>query len=69
MPPRNSGVPSYDWESLWRMASRWSGLGIWVQSRYDGNCRGCGAAFRAGELIRWYDGEDGWLAECCGVDP
>jgi hypothetical protein len=69
VPSRNSGVPSYDWEALWRMVQRSSGLGPWILSRYDGYCRGCGARYQAGELIRFYDGEDGWLAECCGVDP
>jgi hypothetical protein len=68
MPSR--GMPhSYDWESLWRMSQRATGLGSWRLSLYDGFCRGCGARFGAGELIRWYDGEMGWLAECCGVDP
>jgi hypothetical protein len=51
------------------MSQRGSGLGSWRVSVYDGYCRGCGARFEAGELIRWYDGEQGWLAECCGVDP
>lgn len=60
---------SYDWESLWRMVQRSSGLGTWILSRYDGYCRGCGARYAAGELIRFYEAEDGWLGECCGVDP
>jgi hypothetical protein len=51
------------------MSQRATGLGSWRLSLYDGFCRGCGARFGAGELIRWYDGEMGWLAECCGVDP
>jgi hypothetical protein len=64
------GTPhSYDWEALWRMAQHASGLGSWRVSQYDGNCRGCGQRFEAGELIRWYEDEMGWLAECCGVDP
>jgi hypothetical protein len=59
--------PSF-WQAMWDMAFPASGLGPWMVSRYDGYCRGCGARFEAGELIRWYDGEGGYLAECCGVD-
>lgn len=59
----------YDWEALWRMVQRSSGLGPWRVSIWDGFCRGCGARFAAGELIRFYEPEMGWLAECCGVDP
>lgn len=56
-----------DWERLWELASgEW---GPWLVSRYDGHCRGCGQKFEAGELIRWYAPEQGYLAECCGVSP
>lgn len=59
---------SYDWQALWEMAQRGGdGLGSWRVSKWDGSCRGCGGRYEAGELIRWYDGEQGWLAECCGV--
>ena len=58
---------TYDWARLWELAC--SEYGPWILSRYDGRCRGCGNAFEAGELIRYYTPEDGYLAECCGVSP
>jgi hypothetical protein len=61
--------PAYDWGALWLIAHPQDGMRGWIVSRYGGRCRGCGNRFEPGELIRYYDGEDGYLAECCGVDP
>jgi hypothetical protein len=59
----------YDWGALWRAASPDDGLGPWITSRWGGYCRGCGHRFEPGDLIRYYAGEDSYLAECCGVSP
>lgn len=61
--------PAYDWQQLWDLAHPDSGLGPWIISQFGGRCRGCGNVFEAGELIRYYSGEDGYLGECCGVSP
>lgn len=42
-------------------------LGRWFAAGYPGECSGCGDIFDAGDRIR-ADGEDGYLAECCGGD-
>ena len=62
-----AGVPhSYDWAALHALSLSWDGLGGWREARWDGFCRGCGLRYAAGEPIRWYAGEDGWLGTCCG---
>jgi hypothetical protein len=58
-----------DFGELWEKAHPDAGLGPWIVSLYGGICRGCGSRFEPGELIRYYAGEDGYLGECCGVDP
>lgn len=58
-----------DFGALWQAAHPDDGLGPWVTSRWDGTCRGCGERWEAGELIRYYAGEDGWLCGECGASP
>jgi hypothetical protein len=53
---------------MWDMAFPGDGLHPWMNARWDGHCRACGKPYQAGDLIRFYDGEGGYLAECCGVD-
>jgi hypothetical protein len=60
-------IPVPDWQRLWDIAQGTDGLGPWLLSRYMGHCRGCGKKYEAGDLIRYYEPEAGWLAECCGV--
>lgn len=60
------GTSEYDWAHLWAIAHPDDGLRDWIISQYGGRCRGCGSVFEAGELIRYYADEDGYLAECCG---
>ena len=59
----------YDWAQLWKTAHPDDGLRNWIISEYGGRCRGCGALFEVGDLIRYYEDEDGYLAECCGDSP
>ena len=61
-----SEPPAYDFGALFEMSQR--ELGQWFPSRYDGWCRGCGAPVAAGDMIRWYAPEDGYLGTCCGGD-
>jgi hypothetical protein len=56
------------WQAMWDMAFPGDGLHPWMNARWDGHCRACGKPYQAGDLIRFYDGEGGYLAECCGVD-
>jgi hypothetical protein len=58
-----------DFGALWRAANPDDGLGPWISSRWGGRCRGCGSLFEPGDPIRYYEGEDGYLAECCGGTP
>ncbi|WP_214103200.1 hypothetical protein [Acrocarpospora catenulata] len=41
--------------------------GRWFAAQFPGDCAGCGERFEEGDEIRW-DGEGGYLAECCGGD-
>jgi hypothetical protein len=58
-----------DFGELFEVANPEDGLHPWITSLYGGICKGCGNRFEAGELIRRYDPEEGYLAECCGADP
>ena len=69
LPPVLPQPQGYDWAQLWDIANPDDGLRDWIVSRWGGRCRGCGSVFEAGDLIRYYAGEDGYLAECCGGSP
>jgi hypothetical protein len=68
-PGQQRADPAYDWAALWLVAHPDDGLGPWIVSVWGGRCRGCGELFDPGDLIRRYEDENGYLAECCGSLP
>jgi hypothetical protein len=42
-------------------------LGPWIESRFNGTCRGCGHRWEPGELIRKDPAEDAWICSECGT--
>jgi hypothetical protein len=59
-----------DWDRLADLAFRAATdqLGVWIESRYNGTCRGCGDRWEPGELIRYDDAAGGWVCALCGQE-
>lgn len=40
--------------------------GPWVQAGYSGSCKGCGERIEEGDMIRYAQGEGGFVCAECG---
>jgi hypothetical protein len=60
-------MPDAAWWSAWKAEVETAGPS-WFESRYHGFCRACGLPWQPGEMICWWEDEQGYVCTCVLAD-